>query len=314
MKRRDVHLAALAAALDAALSGCRSPATDPHPANPDPAPTTPTTATDASSVAVLEVTIVPCLMDNYAYLVRPKGQRQALVVDPSESEPVIAAVERENLELVGILNTHHHHDHVGGNEGLRAKFGGLQIVGFEGDASRIPGLTRGVRDNEELEIANMKVVCLHVPGHTTGAMAYLCGGKVFTGDTLFAAGCGRLFEGTAEMMNRSLNERLAKLPATTQVYCGHEYTVKNLRFALHVEPDNADMKAALDEAISTRAKGLPTIPTTIARELATNPFMRVTEPGLNAAFGGVDPASVLGALRKAKDEFDRGVAVPPPER
>ena len=252
---------------------------------------------------MLEVTIVPCLRDNYAYLVRPQGQKQVLVVDPSEAEPVVAAVEREGLELVGILNTHHHYDHVGGNEGLRAKYGNLPVVAYEGDRSRIPAISRGLNDDEEFELANMRFRCIHVPGHTTGALAYFGEGAVFTGDTLFAAGCGRLFEGTPEMMNRSLNDRLAKLPADTKVYCGHEYTVSNLKFALHVEPDNADAKAALADAETKRANGEPTIPTTIAHELATNPFMRVTQPALKNRFGGGDAASVLGAVRKAKDEF-----------
>ncbi len=255
------------------------------------------------------VSIVPCLSDNYAYLVRRDGSNDAFVVDPSEAEPVIAAVDALGLRLVGILNTHHHHDHVGGNEGLVAKFGPLPIVAFEGDKGRVPGQTRGVGDEETFEVAGLSVRALHVPGHTTGAVAYATDGAVFTGDTLFIAGCGRLFEGTPAMMHRSLSERIARLPDDTRVYCGHEYTVSNLQFALHADPDNADARKALDEAREKRARGESTVPSTIARERATNPFLRVTSPAMRERFGGGDAVSVLAAVRKAKDEF-RAPATP----
>ena len=249
------------------------------------------------------VSIVPCLSDNYAYLVRVDGSDATLVVDPSESAPVIAAVEKLGLRLVGILNTHHHHDHVGGNEGLIARFGELPVVAFEGDRGRVPAQTRGVADEETFEMAGLSIRALHVPGHTTGALAYVTDGVVFTGDTLFVAGCGRLFEGTPAMMHRSLSERLGTLPEDTRVFCGHEYTVSNLQFAVHVDPDNADARRALDEAREKRARGESTVPSTIAAERATNPFLRVSAPAMRDAFGGGDAVSVLAAVRKAKDEF-----------
>ncbi len=249
------------------------------------------------------VSIVPCLSDNYAYLVRLDGSDDAFVVDPSESEPVIAAVEKLGLHLVGILNTHHHPDHVGGNVGLIARFGELPVVAFQGDRGRVPAQTRGVEDEETFDLAGLSIRALHVPGHTTGAVAYVTDGAVFTGDTLFIAGCGRLFEGTPEMMHHSLTDRIAALPEATRVYCGHEYTVANLQFAVHVDPDNVDARRALEAAREKRARGESTVPSTIATERATNPFLRVAAPAMRDRFGGGDPVSVLAAVRKAKDEF-----------
>jgi hydroxyacylglutathione hydrolase len=251
----------------------------------------------------MQVTIVPCLRDNYAYLVRRHGERDAFVVDPSEALPVVAALEREGLRLTAVVNTHHHYDHVGGNEELVDRYGVKDVIAFDGDRGRVPRQTRGVHDGEAIEVAGLKLRAHHVPGHTTGAIAYEVDGAVFTGDTLFVAGCGRLFEGTPADMNRSLNEKLAKLDPTTQVYCGHEYTVQNLRFASVIEPGSAAVAEALREALEKRKNGEPTVPSTIERELATNPFMRVSNPDVRSRYGGGDSASVLGAVRKAKDEW-----------
>lgn len=251
----------------------------------------------------MHVTIVPCLSDNYAYLVHADGEKKAFVVDPSEAEPVIAAVEREGLELVGILNTHHHHDHVGGNEGLVKRFGELEVVAFEGDRGRVPAQTKGVGHGGELDLARLHIQTLHVPGHTTGAISYVVDGAVFTGDTLFISGCGRLFEGSAADMNASLNDKLAKLPPDTKVYCGHEYTVNNLRFAAEVDPDNDAIREALAEAKAKRERGEPTVPSTLGRELATNPFMRVRQEALKKRYGSDVAAEVLGAVRTAKDNW-----------
>jgi hydroxyacylglutathione hydrolase len=250
----------------------------------------------------MRVVPVPCLSDNYAYLVTANGQ-DAVVVDPSESEPVLAALQREGLRLVAILNTHHHPDHVGGNEGLLASCGKMPVYAHESDAGRIPAQTVKVKEGEPVEVAGLSFRPLHVPGHTTGAVAYFGHGAVFTGDTLFVAGCGRLFEGTPAMMFTSLCEKLAALPPDTRVYCGHEYTAANLRFALHAEPDNAAAKQKLERVTALRERGEPTVPSTIGEELATNPFLRVREPSLRSRYPGDTPADVLGAVRKAKDVF-----------
>lgn len=252
---------------------------------------------------------VPCLRDNYAYLVHAEGSSDAVVVDPSESAPVLAAAAREKLTLVGILDTHHHHDHVGGNEEVvgahRSPSGeGIPVVAGKTDEGRIPGQTKGVTHGESFEIAGMTVRSLHVPGHTSGAIAFVVNETdVFTGDTMFVAGCGRLFEGTPAQMHASLTEAIARLPDDVRVWCGHEYTESNLRFAKHADPDNAAVDESIAWASDLRARGLPTVPSTIGREKGHNPFLRVTDPAFAERFGGGDPATVLGAVRKAKDEF-----------
>ena len=251
----------------------------------------------------MRVLPVPCLSDNYAYLVTAGGSDEAFVIDPSEAEPVIAAIEREGLRLVAIVNTHHHHDHVGGNEGLRARYGALPVYAHASDEGRVPAQTEKVEEGRRFRVAGLELDPLHVPGHTTGAVAYHVEDGVFTGDTLFVAGCGRLFEGTPEMMHRSLSGKLARLPPETRVYCGHEYTVANLRFAAHAEPDNRAVSAKLERARAMRERGEPTVPSTIGEELETNPFLRAAEPGLAARFPGGSEVEVFAAVRKAKDGF-----------
>jgi hydroxyacylglutathione hydrolase len=251
----------------------------------------------------MRVLPVACLSDNYAYLVTADGSNDALVVDPSESAPVIAALEREGLRLVAILNTHHHHDHVGGNEELRRRYGAIPVYAHASDQGRVPEQTERVEEGCPVEVAGLSFDPLHVPGHTTGAVAYHGGDAVFTGDTLFVAGCGRLFEGTPEMMHTSLSGKLAKLPPGTRVYCGHEYTVSNLRFAVHAEPDNRDAAEKLERAKAARERGEPTVPSTIAEELATNPFLRCHAPTIAERFPGASVVETFAAVRKAKDSF-----------
>lgn len=256
----------------------------------------------------MEVSIIPCLKDNYAYLLRAPGSALAVVVDPSEAAPVLAELGRLGLKLGAILATHHHLDHVGGNDELVQKFPGIPVYASDKDRGRIPAQTHFVADGDDIAVLGLKFRCLFVPGHTLGAVAYYGEGAVFTGDTLFAAGCGRLFEGTPAMMHESINGKLAALPDDTRVYCGHEYTASNLRFAAHVEPGNAAVRAKAERVAEQRAKNEPTVPSTLADERATNPFMRVTSAEIIESVAerlgaSRTPDAVLGAIRAAKDNF-----------
>jgi len=253
----------------------------------------------------MRVLPIACLSDNYAYLVIAEGRQEAVLVDAPEAEPILATLEREGLTLAAILATHHHGDHVGANDALVAKCGSLPVVGSQSDFDqrRIPAQTQGVSDGSTFDVAGLSFHCIHVPGHTLGAIAYVVEDAVFTGDTMFVAGCGRLFEGTPEMMVVSLCDKIARLPQNTRVYCGHEYTVSNLRFAAAAEPENENVKHKLDVAREKRSRGEPTVPSTIEDELATNPFLRVDQPTIKAHFQGENRADVLGKLRAAKDVF-----------
>ena len=256
-------------------------------------------------VPAMRVIPIACLSDNYAYLVVADGRKEAIVVDPSEAAPVVRVLESEGLTLVGILATHHHFDHVGGNDELVAKFGAMPVYGsqYDLDEKRIPGQTISINDGSTFEIAGLSFQCLHVPGHTLGAIAYVTNDAVFTGDTMFVAGCGRLFEGTPEMMAASLCDKIGRLPGNTRVYCGHEYTVSNLRFAAAAEPDNQDVQRKLEVAQEKRSRNEPTVPSTMADELATNPFLRVDQPSLLKQYAGTNRGEVFGKVRAAKDVF-----------
>ncbi len=255
----------------------------------------------------MRVVQIPLLRDNYGYLVVSEETGAAAVIDPSEAEPVLSRVEKEKVALKAILNTHHHRDHTGGNSGILAR-ARLEVYGHKNDKDRIPGMTHPVDEGEEIAIAGLKARVLFIPGHTTGHVAYLFGRNLFCGDTLFTAGCGRLFEGTAEQMQASL-EKLMRLPADTLVYCGHEYTEKNLEFALTVEPGNPKLAERLKKVRSLRAQGLPTVPSTIAEEKETNPFLRCEsreiQENLKKRFPdlSLNPVSVFAKVRQLKDEF-----------
>jgi hydroxyacylglutathione hydrolase len=239
----------------------------------------------------MQVTIVPCLKDNYAYLVRPHGAGTCAVVDACEAAPIERALDELGLRVVAILATHHHHDHVGGNEALARRFSDVQVFGSAHDRGRIPAQNRFVHDTDTIAAAGLAFRCLAIPGHTLGAVAYWGHGAVFTGDTLFAAGCGRLFEGTPAMMYDSLVNKLGALPDDTLVYFGHEYTANNLRFAAMVEADNPYVRARAERIAEQRARGECTAPSTIGDERRTNPFMRS---------GSVER---LAELRTLKDTF-----------
>jgi hydroxyacylglutathione hydrolase len=255
----------------------------------------------------MRVVPVPCLKDNYAYLV-VSGDGDAAIVDPSEAAPVREALEREGVRAKAIWTTHHHWDHVGGNEEL-ARDLGIEVVAHVSDRQRVPAMTRGVDTGDVVRVGDVEARCIHIPGHTLGAVAYFIdhGGArvVFTGDMLFCAGCGRIFEGTPAMMHESL-QRVLALPGDTQVQCGHEYTENNLRFAAHLEPSNTDVTRARDRAGKLRGEGKPTVGTTLDDERRTNPFLRVQSAEARATLGiapGADDVTAFAAIRAAKDDF-----------
>jgi len=253
------------------------------------------------TVPELEITIIPCLKDNYAYLLRSGAL--CAVIDPAEVEPVEAALKACGARLTHILNTHHHWDHSGGNRELKAAYG-AEVIGPENDRSRIPAIDTGVDEQHGWQFGTFKVQVLEVPAHTRGAVAYVFGDAVFTGDTLFAMGCGRLFEGSAAMMLASLT-KIAALPDATAVYCGHEYTLANARFAVTLEPGNAALAARLTVVEAARASSQPTVPSTIALEKATNPFLRTHSAEIRSSIGLVDAddATVFAEIRRRKDNF-----------
>ena len=252
-----------------------------------------------------QVTPIACLEDNYAYLIED-GRGELAIVDASEAEPIEAALRGVEGRLTAIFSTHHHHDHVGGNDELLRRHPGVRIFGHESDRGRIPGQTEFLANGQRFEWGATRVEALHIPGHTLGAVAYVVGDVVFTGDTLFLAGCGRLFEGTPAMMFRSLNEVLRALDPSTRVYCGHEYTVGNLAFAASVEPSNSNVVERLANARAARTRHEPTVGARLAEELETNPFLRCEIPELRRSMklpSDASPVEVFAALRRAKDSF-----------
>ncbi len=259
----------------------------------------------------MDVVPIPLLSDNYGYLlVGPDGERSA-VVDCSDARPVLHEVERRGLRLEAILSTHHHYDHVGGNDDVARTVPGVRVIGSRADRTRVPALTEALADGETFAVAGLKGRALYIPAHTSGHLAYVFDDGepcVFSGDTLFAAGCGRLFEGSPAQMMASL-AKLAALPDPTQVYCGHEYTEKNLRFARELEPENRAIAEKLARVERLRADGRPTVPSTIAEEKATNPFLRSRSPELRASirarFPDVadDDVAIFAKTRELKDAY-----------
>jgi len=256
-------------------------------------------------MATLDIHQIPVLNDNYVYLARDADADQCAVVDPAVAAPVLATLDRLGWRLTHILNTHHHGDHTGGNLEIK-RATGCTIVGNRDDARRIPGLNIAVSEGDSVALGTQTAEVIEVSGHTVGHIAYWFAESkaLFCGDTLFALGCGRLFEGTPEQMWRSLG-KLRALPGDARVYCAHEYTQTNAAFALTVEPDNAALRERARQIDALRAEGRPTVPSTMAEERATNPFLRADEDDLKRAAGlaGRDAVATFAEIRRRKDVF-----------
>lgn len=256
-------------------------------------------------MAAYQVVPLRAFADNYIWTIR--DDTCAAVVDPGDAQPVIDYLDREKLKLVAILNTHHHADHVGGNAALLAR---TPVPVFGPRDERIPEVSMRLADGQHLRLPHFDIdmETLEIPGHTRSHIAFFGAGMLFCGDTLFAAGCGRLFDGTPKQMHDSLT-RLTRLPDDTRVYCGHEYTLSNLKFARAAEPGNTQLPALEARMQALRDADQPTLPSTIAQEKATNPFVRVTAPGIinsastRAGKALSDPVSVLAEIRDWKNNF-----------
>jgi len=256
-------------------------------------------------MAPLQIHQFPCLSDNYGVLVHDPDADLTASIDTPEAAAVERALAATGWRLTHVLNTHHHHDHTGGNLELKERTG-CTIVGPRGEAARVPGLDVAVGEGDSYRFGTREARIIETPGHTLGHIAYhFAGDKVaFVGDTLFALGCGRVFEGTPAQMWASLSKLMA-LPADTTIYCGHEYTQANARFAVTVDPANEALARRVAEIADLRARGEPTVPTTLAAELATNPFLRADDPDIRAHLGmaNADPADVFAEIRRRKDNF-----------
>ncbi|XP_054792510.1 hydroxyacylglutathione hydrolase cytoplasmic-like [Prosopis cineraria] len=251
---------------------------------------------------------VPCLEDNYSYLIVDESTKEGAVVDPVEPEKVLEVANSHGVDIKLVLTTHHHWDHAGGNDMIKQLVPGIKVYG--GSVDNVKGCTDKVDNGDKVFLgADISILSLHTPCHTKGHISYYVTGRgdehpaVFTGDALFIAGCGKFFEGTAEQMHQSLCVTLGSLPKPTRVYCGHEYTVKNLQFALTVEPNNLRTERKLTWAQNQRQAGQPTIPSTIEEEMETNPFMRVDLPELQEKVGCKSPVEALREIRKRKDSW-----------
>ena len=250
------------------------------------------------------IEIIPCLSDNYSYVISEKETNTISIVDPSEFKACDKVINKYK-KLDFILNTHHHADHVGANLELKKKYNS-KILGSGSDKNRIPGIDIFLKENQKQKIGNLEFEVIFIPGHTKGHIAFFFKKEkiVFTGDTLFSLGCGRLFEGTYEQMWTSL-EKIKVLPGETKIYCGHEYTKKNSEFCIAYDPDNNDLKKKINEINKKRLNNLPTIPTTLGDEIITNIFLRSDNDDIkrNLNLVGSNSLEVFSKLRDLKDNF-----------
>ena len=253
----------------------------------------------------MQVTAIPCLTDNYAYVISDNNSKIVGVVDPSEASPVVSFLKKQNLKLNYILNTHHHFDHIGGNLELK-KIYNAKVVGFVGDKHRIPEIDITLSNNEKWIFGNETVKILHIPGHTLGHICFFFEKEkiAFTGDTLFSLGCGRIFEGDHNQMLTSLN-KIKKLPKDTMIYCGHEYTYKNAKFCIKYDSGNIDLKNKFEKIKKLRSSNLPTIPSKLEDELKTNIFLRCDQKDLKIKLNmkNHEDLKVFRKVRDLKDNF-----------
>ena len=254
---------------------------------------------------MIDIIQLPVLNDNYIYLIHEPVSGTTAVVDPAVAQPVLDTLSNKGWTLDYIFNTHHHWDHVGANLELKEKTG-CQILASEADRSRIPGIDKGLKQGDEINLGNQVVTVIETPGHTLGHIVYFFpkSNALFCGDTLFSMGCGRLFEGTADQMWHSL-QKIKDLPKETQIYCTHEYTQANGKFALTIEPDNQHLQQRIQQVKQLREHNKPTVPSTLEQELTTNPFLRENSPEIQKSIEmtGQPMNKVFRKIRELKDNF-----------
>ncbi len=254
----------------------------------------------------MKIEVIPCLKDNYSYLIIDGKKNKTCVVDPSEAKPIIDFLEKNNLKLHYILNTHHHYDHVGGNIELKKKYN-AKVIGFNGDYKRIPGIDIKLNDDEIWAQDNFEAKIIHIPGHTLGHICFYFYKQniIFTGDTLFSLGCGRIFEGTYQQMFSSL-QKIKKLPPKTKIYFGHEYTQQNSNFCLKYDDKNQNLIKKIKEINEKIKNNIPTVPTTLEEELKNNIFLRSDNHKIKTNLNINDnssPLTIFSKLRDLKDNF-----------
>lgn len=252
---------------------------------------------------MLDVHQFPCLSDNYGYLLHDPDSGETACIDTPDGEEYLRQAEAKGWTITQIWNTHWHPDHAGGNETIKAATG-CTVIAPQGEAAKIAGIDRTVTQGDVVTLGRWQAHVIDVGGHTMGHIAYHLpeAGIAFVGDSVFALGCGRMFEGTAPQFWASLS-RIKALPPETLLYCAHEYTQSNARFALHADPENSALKAYAEDVAAKRARGEWTVPTRLDRELAANPFLRADDPAMQAHWGGGDAVATFAALRSAKDKF-----------